>query len=65
MPDRLAPIEARISAGVQPTRLDLQWMLERLRLLESVVCDFAWSRYEACPACEAGDEDSSRKKKSA
>lgn len=54
MPDRLANIEDALARGRRVDREELEWMVERLRVLEGVVCDFAWSRYEACPACEAG-----------
>lgn len=56
MPDRLAAIEDALARGRRVDREELEWMLERLRLLEGVVCDFAWSRYEACPVCEADEE---------
>ena len=56
MTDRLARIEDALARGRRVDRAELEWMLGRLRVLERLVCDYAWSHYEACPTCEAQED---------
>lgn len=54
--ERICAIERLLERGGEVSVDDMRWAIRKLREYERAVCEWVWSRAEACPKCEVGGE---------